>query len=131
MKCPRCKHDLEPAQFWPIELSDAAEDLTGLSEQAQDDLLAWWNEARRSRHGPRCTWTRSAWRLSVRRIRSLFQVNPSLAQATIEGGIECGWMALKPEYVQQQQSTRTGATGSARPSRDGFMQTALTSWNRS
>lgn len=125
MKCPKCHANIEPKQFWPIDHDEVGRDIVGLPSQMQDDLLAWWNEARRSKHGPRCTWTRAAWLLSVRRIRKLFATSPDLAAATVEGGIEHGWMALRSEYVQTSQV----AVRSTESERDKHMRAALARMN--
>lgn len=131
MKCPKCKADLEPKQYWPVDIGDVASDLSGLPTRIQDDMLSWWNEARRSKHGPRCTWTRAAWLLSLRRVIALWRDAPDsgLAEAMVEGGIEHGWMALKTEYVQPSPSAQARSQWRPpAPPRDLSMQSAIASW---
>jgi len=64
------------------------------------DLLRWWNESRWGKHRAQATWTQAAFTLSANRVISLLREGRAgVAHALVDGGIEHGWQALKPEYL--------------------------------
>jgi hypothetical protein len=68
-------------------------------------LLEWWNESRWGKHRTNATWTQAAFTLSANRVSNLYKLQgraagPTLARALVNGGIEHGWQALKPEYLR-------------------------------
>ena len=78
-----------------------------------DDLLKWWNESRWEKHRTNATWTQAAFTLSAKRVDLLCkQGQQHLARKLVDGGIEHGWQALKPEYLR---GTVTASTAAAAP----------------
>ena len=63
-------------------------------------LLTWWNHSRWGRHRTNATWTQAAFILSANRVSNLYKDRASSARALVDGGIEHGWQALKPEYLR-------------------------------
>jgi hypothetical protein len=79
-------------------------------------LLEWWNESRWGKHRTSATWTQAAFSLSANRVMLLRQQGqPYIARALVDGGIEHGWQALKPEYLR---GTVTAAPQAAAPAGD-------------
>lgn len=67
--------------------------------EAVPHLLAWWNEARWSKHGPRATWTRRAFNESVSRV---YDLPPKLQIELCRAGAEMGWQALHLSYIRKE-----------------------------
>jgi hypothetical protein len=64
-------------------------------------MLTWWNESRWGKHRTQATWTQLAFTLSAGRVAFLCQQGRhDMARALVDGGIEHGWQALKPEYLR-------------------------------
>lgn len=97
---PKRKRSASGSRYWDLSPEDVATDLEGLPASLAAGLLSWWNEARRSKHGARATWTRAAWQGSVARVRALHQQNPADAERLVQAGVESGWQALKADYLQ-------------------------------
>jgi hypothetical protein len=73
----------------------------GLPGDLVAGLLTWWNHSRWGKHRTQATWTQAAFILSANRVDLLCrQGQRHIAQALVEGGIEHGWQALKPEYLR-------------------------------
>lgn len=127
--------DPQPAQVVPVAprkraaspAPDRLHPLTGDEEFLQPfclhlptalflDLLRWWNESRWGKHRTQATWTQAAFTLSANRISDLVgQGQAHTARALVDGGIEHGWQALKPEYLR---GTVTANTAAATPAGD-------------
>jgi hypothetical protein len=89
-------HPITGAEPW---LADIERD--GLPPALFDKLLTWWNESRWVRHRTQAAWTRVAFTLSAGRVAFLCQQGRhDMARALVDGGIEHGWQALKPEYLR-------------------------------
>jgi hypothetical protein len=64
-------------------------------------LLTWWNLSRWGKHRTQAAWTQAAFTLSANRIIDFVgKGQPHIARALVDGGIEHGWQALKPEYLR-------------------------------
>lgn len=99
---PKRKRSASATRYWDLAPEDeaVAADLAGLPPAVAAGCLNWWNEARRSKHGSKATWTRTAWLGSVARLRALAERSPADALRLVEAGVESGWQALKAEYLQ-------------------------------
>lgn len=88
-----------PAAGRMTRFMPTVEDLPdAISIDAAPLLLSWWCEARRSKHQGRATWTRAAWQASADRVA---QLSDAQQLALCQAGIEHGWQALKPEYLDR------------------------------
>jgi hypothetical protein len=77
-------------------------------------LLTWWNDSRWGKHRTQATWTQAAFNLSANRVDLLVrQGQDRIARALVDGGIEHGWQALKPEYLRGITSAATPAAAPA------------------
>lgn len=94
-----------------------------LVPEAQPLVVEWWNVSRRSKHGARAAWTYPAFHASVCRVALL----PTHQQVLLaQAGVEHGWQALKPAYLQDELAK---PTGSGRPMpKDPAMLAALEQW---
>lgn len=91
------KASTKPAAFYPVGMADAASILVGIPPAIAADFLEWWNASRRSKHGTQAAWTERAFRHSADRVRAM----PEWAQKLlVTAGIEHGWQALNPAYIQ-------------------------------
>ena len=91
--------------------------------EAQPLLVQWWNESRWSKHKAKATWTEAAWLSSVNRVARLpRELQLQLAKA----GVEHGWQALKPEFLDR--SDLAAAAGTRPTPTDPAMREALASW---
>lgn len=127
--------DPQPAQVVPVAprkraaspAPDRLHPLTGDEEFLQPfwqhmptalflDLLRWWNESRWGKHRTQATWTQAAFTLSANRVSDLLgKSRAGEARSLVDGGIEHGWQALKPEYLR---GTVTANTAAATPAGD-------------
>lgn len=97
--------------------------LAPVCPDAQQLLVQWWNESRRSKHGAKATWTESAWKASLDRVAKL----PAWQQVLLaQAGVEHGWQALKADYVKDDLARPTVA-GRPMP-KDPAMLAALEQW---
>jgi hypothetical protein len=104
-------HPITGAEPW---LADIERD--GVPPALLDKMLAWWNESRWGKHRTQATWTKLAFTLSAGRVAFLCQQGQHhIARALVDGGIEHGWQALKPEYLG---GTVTTAPPAAAPAGD-------------
>jgi hypothetical protein len=97
-------------------------ELVTLPAEVQSQLIEWWNNSRRSKHGAGATWTETAWQLSVRRVAKL---SPAKRQQLVEAGVEHGWQALKPEYLK----TAPAAEPTGLAPKASAMQEAIDQWH--
>jgi hypothetical protein len=105
-------HPLHPDKDW---LPSCTRDVP---EAMFRDLLKWWNESRWGKHRTNATWTQAAFTLSANRVNFLCGTGQShIARALVDGGIEHGWQALKPEYLKGTVRT-TASTAAAAPAGD-------------
>lgn len=81
--------------FRPAEDDPA---LATVTPAARPLLLQWWNESRWSKHRSKATWTSAAWVASVARVA---QLPPDRQLELARSGVECGWQALKWEFMGQ------------------------------
>ena len=89
----------KPSSYHPVAMTEAAPILVGIPPEIAVDFLEWWNSSRRSKHGRRATWTERAFAQSAERVKAL----PKWAQKLlVAAGIEHGWQALNPSYIQEQ-----------------------------
>jgi len=103
-------HPLYPDKEW---MPSCTRDIP---EAMFSDLLKWWNESRWDRHRTQATWTQAAFTLSANRVNLLCQQDQHhIARALVDGGIEHGWQALKPEYLR---GTVTASPPAAAPAGD-------------
>jgi hypothetical protein len=123
----------QPPRYWPVELEKVRPDLAGLPTDMQDQIVAWWNVARRAKHGTKATWTETAWQLSARRMVSLWHKgHGALVQQLVDEANENGWMALKPEYIRPGNSHVAQAPAPAGlVPRNAAMQQAVETWDNS
>lgn len=119
-----------PRRSKPPRYVPAADDpeFAGICGQAQPLLLQWWNESRWSKHGGKATWTEAAWSMSMDRVRNL--PSPHLQIALAQAGVENGWQALKPSYLDGTSVAPVQSPLVAGPPapRDPAMLAALESW---
>lgn len=94
-----------------------------LALEAQPLVVEWWNVSRRSKHGAKAAWTYPAFHASVCRVALL----PAHQQVLLaQAGVEHGWQALKPAYLQDELAK---PTSSGRPMpKDPAMLAALEQW---
>lgn len=97
--------------------------LADVAPHAQQLLVQWWNESRRSKHKGNATWTVAAWEASVKRVAAL---PPSQQLLLAQAGVEHGWQTLKPEYIKDELARPTAA-GRPMP-KDPAMLAALEQW---
>jgi hypothetical protein len=126
---PPAKKQRAAAAFWPVTPDQAGEDLRRLPSELQEDILRWWNESRRSKWGSKASWTERAFSLSVNRVIAFASGYPKTARLMVEGGIEHGWQALKPEYLQGGAPLSASTANGAGPMpKDPAMLSALEPW---
>jgi hypothetical protein len=81
------------------------------------DLFRWWNESRWGKHRTQATWTQAAFTLSANRVSDLVgKGQMHAARALVDGGIEHGWQALKPEYLRGTVTPSQYLRGTVTPS---------------
>jgi hypothetical protein len=121
----------QPARARPAARHQATteeECLAFVAAEARPLLVQWWNESRKSKHRSNATWTQAAWEASVQRVASMA---PALQLELCRAGVEHGWQALKPEYLEGQSRGRAQptptATGRPMP-KDPAMLAALEQW---
>ena len=89
-------HPLTGAEPWLAVIES-----DGLWPSLLEGMLTWWNHSRWGKHRTQATWTQAAFTLSANRVALLCkQGQGNTAQALVDGGIEHGWQALKPEYLR-------------------------------
>jgi hypothetical protein len=125
---PPAKKQRATAAFWPVTPDHAGEDLCRLPAVLQEGILQWWNESRRSKWGSKASWTERAFSLSVNRVIALALGNPKGARLLVEGGIEHGWQALKPEYLRDAPLEASTVNGAGPMPKDPAMRSALEPW---
>lgn len=103
-------------------------DLWGLPDQLAQDLAHWWQTARWSKHGNKAVWTQRAFEASLRRVQQLHAVNPARAAELVQQGIERGWQALDPKFLDPP-AVRMAAAASRLGPQSPRMQSALDRWN--
>lgn len=103
-----------PDRLHPIAVDEPWLERWDLPPALMADLLRWWNESRWGKHRHAATWTQAAFTLSANRVVQLCEQGLGhVAQALVEGGIEHGWMALKPEYLRGAVTANTAAAAPA------------------
>jgi hypothetical protein len=125
---PPAKKQRATAAFWPVTPDHAGEDLCRLPAVLQEGILQWWNESRRSKWGSKASWTERAFSLSVNRVIALALGNPKGARLLVDGGIEHGWQALKPEYLHGAPLAASTADDEGPMPKDPAMRSALRPW---
>lgn len=125
---PKSARRARPPRYAPT-IDDPA--LEGICDEAKPLLLQWWNESRWSKHGTKATWTEAAWSMSMDRVRNLPSSHQQIVLART--GVEAGWQALKPNYLDHIRSAPeaqplAAATGGRPAPQDPAMLAALESW---
>lgn len=102
-------------------------DTWGLPYELAQDIAHWWQVARWSKHGNKAVWTQRAFEGSLHRVQQLHAVDPNRARELVEQGIERGWMALDPKFMEP---VRRGAVAASRVGPNSpAMQSALERWS--
>jgi hypothetical protein len=123
----------QPPRYWPVELGKVAPGMGNLPADLQEQIVTWWNTARRAKHGTKATWTKKAWELSAHRMVALWnQGHGDLVRQLIEEANENGWQALKLEYIQPKQGFQRAPAAPAPAGlvpRNAAMQQAVETWD--
>lgn len=75
-----------------------------LPEDLADKVKDWWCVSRRQKWGRKAVWSERAFRKSLARVVALARVNPARANYLCERGLEMGWQALDPQFVENDRA---------------------------
>lgn len=115
------KKKQKKAAYHPVPESDL-DALKSMTPEVVSLFLRWWNESRRSKWGSKAAWTKNAFESNLKRVGEL----PEWKQlALCEAGVECGWQALKVEYLSD---LKPPAEAGLQP-QSSAMQEAIERWN--
>jgi hypothetical protein len=71
-----------------------------LPQWLAEKVVDWWTVSRRQKHGRKAVWSERAFLSSLGRVVALYRVNPAKADYLAERGLEHGWQALDPQFVE-------------------------------
>lgn len=71
-----------------------------LPQWLAEKVVDWWAVSRRQKHGRKAVWSERAFRSSLNRLVALYRANPAKADYLAERGLEHGWQALDPQFVE-------------------------------
>ena len=106
-------------------------DSWGLPYQLAIDLTHWWEVSRWGKWGNKAVWTERAFKASLSRVQQLHMVQPDRARELVQQGVERGWQALDPKFLQPTAMAARPAVAQATPMGpvSPTMQAAVESWN--
>ena len=110
-----------PSKFVALPDDDL---LKGISATIKPLLCQWWNSSRWQKHKNRAVWSQDAFVLSIQRVHGLpVYLQEELAKA----GVEHGWQALKPSYINHSPEEKSSPEGGLAP-KDPAMNEAIKEW---
>jgi len=106
-------------------------DSWGLPYQLAMDITHWWEVSRWGKHGNKAVWTERAFTASLGRVQKLHSVQPDRARELVQQGVEKGWQALDPKFLQPTGLAPRPAMAQATPLGpiSPVMQAAVESWH--